>query len=225
MAIAKFGSIVTGMRGSIAGVTYGMWRGIPVVSRKRRPVRRHGYEQGVIRSTLSFCARYWQTLTNLQRSSWEDYANQHPRTNSLGDTFTLTALQQFISLNTVALRLGGFGALQDDAPIIIPPASVASLVLSDGLADGVITATVTMNGVGLATDFLEIWVSGANQSPARSYEIQRMVADKAVAGNLLTGDTAAGVIDMWYWVQVRYVDEFGQVTPWVNAHWQAPDVA
>ncbi|MCW7072267.1 MAG: hypothetical protein OCU12_08105 [Methanophagales archaeon] len=62
-------------------------------------------------------------------------------------------------------------------------------------------------------------------SPGRVEVHQRFHTDQNVAGNL----TQATVVDLqaefWYWLQVRYVDKFGQTTAWMLTQHQAPTVA
>lgn len=114
--------------------------------------------------------------------------------------------------------------MYDSPPLAVPAAALASLVASDGVASGAIVLTWTFQGVGSADDFVEIWISPANMGENRAFEIQPMKFSTSKAGNLLTATIADLVPEAWYWFNVRYVDEFGQVTAWMNEQWQAPTI-
>jgi hypothetical protein len=48
----------------------------------------------------------WQSLTAAQREAWANYAEQTPRTDSLGQPLVLTGQQQYVANNTPRLAAG-----------------------------------------------------------------------------------------------------------------------
>lgn len=92
--------------GSLAGQTssrnrFGQYRRTRAV-----PVNVNSSAQQATRSNLSSQAIAWRSLSDVQREAWTSYAADHPRTNSLGQTITLTGFQMFVSVNSRLLSLG-----------------------------------------------------------------------------------------------------------------------
>lgn len=78
------------------------------------PVNPGTTAQTLARSILATLARFWKTLTSAQRLAWKSLALQVPRTDSLGQTITLSGFQEFISVNA---KRNAFGdATVSDAP-------------------------------------------------------------------------------------------------------------
>jgi hypothetical protein len=222
MAVVKNPLMSEKARGSVEGVTFSSWRGMAVAKRKSRPVRRRRSGQPRARSLLGFLSRYWGDLTDVQREAWRDYAANHPRPDKFGGTFQMTGSQAFTSLNHQAIRLGGYAALLEDPPASDPPASVDSLGAEDGISPVQIVLTWTLFGTPVATDFNEVWESRPYLSPGRVEIHEQYRFLKSNAGDDLEANVSGLQPGMWYWFQVRYVDEFGQVTAWVNVHHQCP---
>src|SRR6187455_3387360 len=83
--------------GSIAGQTssrnrFGQYRRTRAV-----PVNVNSPAQTVVRGYLIEASQAWRNLTDAQRDSWNSYALDHPRVDSLGQTITLTGHQIFVS--------------------------------------------------------------------------------------------------------------------------------
>jgi len=212
-------------KGSIEGVTYTGWRGLSVAKRKARPVRRMRRVQPSNRSLLAFLARYWGDLTDDQRQEWRDYGANHPRPDGFGGTFQMTGHQAFISLNHERLRLyGGAIAVLTNPPTTDPVASIAEVVCSDGPASGEIVVGWSHYGTGDPADRCEVWVTRGYASPGRVEVHTQYRSEASVPGGVQTYTITGLIPEMWYWVRVRYVDQYGQVTAWVVDQWQAPKV-
>lgn len=208
-------------RGTVSGLTFSNWRGLGTCRRKPVPVKRAMSAQPTNRSILGFLAREWGDLTDSQRAEWANYAVNHPRTDSLGMVYVLTGEQQYISLNHVAMRFGGFPALQTVPPLTDPQAALATLVASDPGVAGQVRVDWTLYGVGDATDFTEVWVAGPFISPGREIVWNRFAYYDKVAGTALTMVVGGLRATLWYHFQVRYADKFGQVTAWLRAKFAA----
>ena len=123
-------------------------------------------------------------------------------------------------------RAAGIG----EAPITTPPAaacpaSVATLVLTDGLADGTITATWTANGSASADDFWEVSVGKPYQGGGRLEGNGSFKRFGTVIGTTLTLDVTGIPVGFNVFIRVRYVDQYGQASVWMQDQRTAPDVA
>lgn len=106
------------MRGSIGGNTYSRNRGGTYVKRFAAPVNPNTFAQQRARNILATNSVLWQSLTQAQRDAWTAWSDSNPRTNSLGQSITLTGHQMFCSLNS-NLRTATM------TPVAVPPTVVA----------------------------------------------------------------------------------------------------
>ncbi len=223
MAKVSFGTVVTGISGSIEGVTFARGSNGTYCKKKGMPVCRERGLQPAYRSLIGYLSRYWgKTLDQAERDLWKAYADAHPRTNALGQSYRMSGINAFTSLCAQATRIFGEPGAPFLPPVTIPNASCASLVGSDGVVGGSIVLTWTENGTGLITDMWEIQMSAPAQSPGQSPEGQAYVQVALVAGGTETATLTDLLIMAWYWFRVRYVDQYGQVTAWVYEQYQAP---
>jgi len=202
-------------KGSIGGNTYSAWRGLHTVRRKPVPARRMRTTQPKNRSLLGFLSREYGTLSDGERDLWETYALNHPHPDRFGGTFILSGQNAYVMLNHTALRMLGMGKLQTTPPTDPPPGSIYSLAVITGITDpGDIDCEWVPAGSPAASDYFEIRIAGPFQSPARQEVHSRFRYVAIVTGNQ-TEFTIAGLVeDTWYWVNIRYFDEYGQITAW-----------
>jgi hypothetical protein len=164
---------------------------------------------------LGFLSREYGTLTDGQRDLWETYALNHPHPDRFGGTFILSGHNAYIMLNHSSVRIGNIGALQITPPTEPPVASLNFFTVETGVTNpGDIDVSWAFLGVGIATDWVELRIAGPFQSPARQEVHSRFRHQLAAAGNLELATIAGLVEDAWYWVNGRYMDEFGQITAW-----------
>lgn len=121
--------------GSLAGVTssrnrFGQYRRTRAI-----PVNPASTAQGLARTRLAEAAAAWRDLTAIQRAGWESLGLQLTRTDSLGQTYTLTGFQAYVSIN--ALNDAAGNATVSDAPAISTPPSL-------------LTATITLTAAALS---------------------------------------------------------------------------
>lgn len=108
--------------GSIAGSTssrnrFGQYRRTRAI-----PVNPSSTFQQTVRARLQLNAAEWRTLTALQRSGWDSLGASITRTDSLGQTYTLTGAQAYASVN--ANRLAAGDAVVTDAPGLSTPETI-----------------------------------------------------------------------------------------------------
>jgi len=204
-------------KGSVAGLTYSMWRGINTVKAKPKPVTRHVIEQPANRALLGYLSRAWGLLTDAQRQLWRDYAAEHPYPDGFGGTFILTGNQMYNALNHNAIRLGNVSAEQDEPPTVDPVASILAFTAETGeTLPGDIDLVWAHLGTPVADDFNEIWISPFLGSEGKVNVDSRMRYYTQASGvtSMLTIPNL--LMYAWYWIKIRYIDKFGQKTAW---HW------
>jgi hypothetical protein len=70
----------------------------------------------------------WRTLTDAQRLGWKTLGENMTRTDSLGQTYTLTGQQAFASVNRNLLTYGA--VMATTAPAFTPPVSITSATVT-----------------------------------------------------------------------------------------------
>ena len=101
MAICSFGGGVSGIRGTIAGVTYSASRAGPYCRAWARPTRRTTTPASLARSALGALAAEWRALSQANRDAWDVWAAApaQARTNSLSETYYMSGFQAFCSIS------------------------------------------------------------------------------------------------------------------------------
>lgn len=121
--------------GSVAGVTssrnrFGQYRRTRAI-----PVNPNSSYQGVVRDRMAVNAAAWRALTSTQRAGWTTLGAAMARTDSLGQTYTLTGFSAYCSVNNNNLAAGN--AVVSDAPALTTPS-------------GLLTATITLTAAAMS---------------------------------------------------------------------------
>lgn len=150
--------------GSVAGVTssrnrFGQYRRTRAI-----PVNPNTASQGAIRTRFASLTAAWSDLTAAQRAGWADLAASITRTDALGQSYTMSGAQCYLSINMNNLDAGN--AIVSDAPAKVSP-------------DALLTAVVTTTGGTLSLAYTatplptgaRVFVYASPQrSPGRSFE-------------------------------------------------------
>jgi hypothetical protein len=134
------------------------------VRRRAVPVNPASDRQTLARSVTQANAAEWRNLTDSQRAGWIALGAQMTRADSLGNIYTLTGLQAFLSINNT--RLANGQARTADAPAMITPDPLSGASLTLNAAAFSIAFTPTPLG---ADEQLQIWASPP-RSAGRSFE-------------------------------------------------------
>lgn len=104
----KFKSqIITQASGSIGGITASHNRGGMYFRARSIPTNPGTSFQTAVRNIMTSLVTYWtETLTAAQRTSWNVYAANVPRLDTLGESRLITGQQTFISYNTPRIQAG-----------------------------------------------------------------------------------------------------------------------
>lgn len=88
----------------------------------------------------------WKGLTAAQRAGWTDFGGNFSRTDSLGQTYSLTGFQAYCSVNNNNLAAGN--AVVADAPVFSLPYPLVSITLTLTSASFSVAYTVTPLAAG-----------------------------------------------------------------------------
>jgi hypothetical protein len=121
--------------GSLGGNTsshnrYGQYR-----RRRATPVNPRSTSQGVVRARMSLNAAAWRTLTDNQRAGWRDLGAEITRSDSMGQTHTMTGFNCYCMVNNNKLAAGD--SVLTDAPAVTtptPPTTVTITLTSAALS-------------------------------------------------------------------------------------------
>lgn len=102
----KFKSqIMTAASGSVGGLTASHNRGGQYFRARTIPVNPGSQYQQDVRNAINTLTSRWRTtLTPSQRSDWQVWADNSPRTDSLGEQRIMTGLQAYCSMNTPRIQ-------------------------------------------------------------------------------------------------------------------------
>lgn len=114
MAVIKFGSVVTGGRGSLGGSTIQPDRSGHIWRNKPMPKKSRTQAQSVIRSINKTMQAGWRSLTDQDRKVWNDYAINKPVFNRSGEKHPLSGHSLWMKYQFLYLRV--------NAPFELDPA-------------------------------------------------------------------------------------------------------
>lgn len=145
MAKILFGNIAGDARGSTGAITFSRNRNGAYARQKVSPVQPRTPIVTAKRNLLAALAKTWRTLTDGQRAGWGTIGNTIVRTDTLGQTYTLSGFQAFVAYSNgqsnVSILNGG-GVTITENPI--PLASYSTL---SGLT---LTPDISSNNMDLA---------------------------------------------------------------------------
>lgn len=116
MALAKYGGIISELRGKEAGVIFSRNAYGSYMKQKVSPVNPQTQNQLSQRTLMGNLAQVWATLTAGQKDSWDNLGSQVTRVNRFGDTTYYTGFSIFMKLNRNIVLAGGSAA--DEAPSV-----------------------------------------------------------------------------------------------------------
>lgn len=111
--------------GSYQGITSSRNRFGQYVRTRATPVQPRTTFQVQTRARQSTNAAAWRALTSTQREGWTSLGLEMTRTDSLGQTYSLTGFQAYCSVNNVLAAAGS--TLVSDAPALSTPTGPATV--------------------------------------------------------------------------------------------------
>ena len=128
------------------------------------PVNPRTTAQGTVRARLAFNAAKWRTITDAQRAAWATLGLSMVRPDALGQNYSLTGFQAFVSVNNNLLEAGEATIVA--APAIVTPTAITSVTVTLTAAAFSVVFAATPLGAGESL-FL---FAGPGRSAGRSFE-------------------------------------------------------
>ena len=144
MAIFKVGLVVSDIKGTSGGTVFSANKGGNYTRRYKKPTNRNSEKQHAVRSAFGSMTGAWRTLTELQRSSWNEGAVHFPMMNKLGESKILSGQQLFNKLNNNLIQLGQ--SILETCPIPQSFPEVSVVVDSNVTTGNVLTVTISYDG-------------------------------------------------------------------------------
>lgn len=137
-ALLKAGPLVSEISGRVANVIFSSNLGGAYARTGVIPLNPQSEFQAEVRSVLSYLSKEWSdTLTDAQRTAWEEFSKKNKVQNRLGDSIELTGIAMFCRLNANNSLLCPPGA-----PVLLdPPSSLNVLPLTKLTVIDAIAAT------------------------------------------------------------------------------------
>ena len=134
MAIVKFTAIVDEIRGSIGGTTF--QRNAYGWSIKRKPniIRPNTLRQQVSKTSFGSITRYWSTLSQVNRDSWDTYASTYPIPSIKNPSVDITGFNYFVKYHLIKFTTGSRSFL-DNATAVAGSLTFTSFVLESNNLD------------------------------------------------------------------------------------------
>jgi len=162
--------------GSVAGTTHSRNSFGQYVRTRAIPVNPSSVAQAVARASLGARAAAYRALTDAQRAGWESLGLMLTRTDSLGQTYTLSGLQAYVSVN--ALNAAAGNAVVADAPALTTPGTLTTAVITLTAA----ALSIAYTGTPLAAGVRLFSFASPQRSAGRNYESDyRLIAVSAAA--------------------------------------------
>lgn len=108
MAIIKIGPPLSGIRGTIGGITFSANGSGTYAKLWAPPVNPRSPNQATQRAYVSRMPELWRDMTDAQRAAWDTFAalGAQELTNSLGEAYYASGLNWFVKCNVRLLRVG-----------------------------------------------------------------------------------------------------------------------
>lgn len=160
MAIIKVGSLISDIKGLVGGLIFARNKGGLYVKNFATPINPQTTRQTDVRNDFATLVDDWQSrLIGLERTAWNDYGENNPVLNRLGELINISGLNWFIKLN--ALRLQASLTVVDDPPIGsstgVPDTTLSVDDIDLGGASIDVGFNVALNWVGTDGDAMAVF--------------------------------------------------------------------
>lgn len=152
MAIFTPGVAVGQISGRVGGNVFSHNRGGQYIRNGSIPTNPDTPYRAQIKGWLAEASQHWLSLSQAQRTAWNEYASNNPWINRLGRSISLNGQQTCVQLN--ARILGVAGTKIDIPPLSDPPAAIGGVTLTADIGSG---------------DFELAWTTGALATGLKLY--------------------------------------------------------
>jgi hypothetical protein len=196
-------------RGRVGGLIYNTHRGKAVVRVKVAPSQPQSEQQLLVRSRAVFLSREWATLSDAQRTTWNDYAENHLDTDWTGNPKRISGFNWYIRCNMALLAMGG--TILTSAPVTSAPDAPTNFVCSFA-TPSIDVSWDAYAGTDISVDIWKVGPgSGGSQLPIEDGRHNQYASGETAAAEI------ANLQSGFYRIFARAVDETsGLTSPWVS---------
>lgn len=126
----KFGAIVTDGRGKIGGHVASKNRAGAYLRTKVTPTNPNTVAQVQARNILASISQMWQTLTDSQRSGWNDAVKEWGTTDIFGDIKNPSGINLFVKINANLINVGFSQLLDAPRKMEVPSVVITTAILN-----------------------------------------------------------------------------------------------
>lgn len=198
----KFGAIVTDGRGKIGGHVASKNRAGAYLRTKVTPSNPNTVAQMQARSILASLSQRWQTLSESQRSGWNDAVKEWGTTDIFGDIKNPSGINLFVKLNANLISVGLPQVSDVPAKSEIPAVIVMDAVYR------ISTDTITITFDSLLADG---YIALVRATPRLSDGVSFVKSQFRVIGY---GNVSTGILHL----AGAYSNKFGDVQVGANVH-------
>lgn len=161
MAIVKYGPLVTGILGQLAGSIFSQNASGPYVKGWARSSNPRVERQSIFRANWSALPTAWRGLTGAQQTAWDTYAALPAQqlTNALGENYFVSGFNWFITINQQRFSVGD--SIRNAAPTVAKPATPTISTFSVFKTSGTSNTNVTFPSGTFSPNFrILLFISG-----------------------------------------------------------------
>lgn len=152
MAKVKFGVIVTGIRGTVGGMTFSANASGSHARIWTRSSNPRSTLQQTARNRLATNALSWRSVSPTDQATWAAYAAANPQTDVFGNTYYWTAFQAYVKINGQLLYVNR--APSPTAPTSTVPAAPTGCTATLAVSSTPCVITITTAEFSPSCDFL-----------------------------------------------------------------------
>jgi len=128
MARVTYGESITEYAGSIGGVTFLRNASGPIAKLRSRPPVNPSPDQSIHQAYIAKLVAYWPTLSQGNKTLWNNFAVDHKHTTPWGVSKTLSGFQWFISANILRHKYDNYIFPSPQAWEVLDPPDIFTLV-------------------------------------------------------------------------------------------------
>lgn len=193
MALIAAGSVVSDIRGSIAGTTYSRNKGGLYARARVAPINRNTPAQTLVRNNFATNAKLWSgTFTADERAAWTAFAAANPLVNILGASIIVSGLAMAQKLNQVLSQVGAATITAPPPDLSVPALAPASGVVVDDTGP-TMEVTTTAQAVVAGAKYYIFATPGL--SPGKTPQTSQFRYIGAYAG--VAAATSVSFVDNW----------------------------
>jgi hypothetical protein len=220
MALVR-STILSVISGSINGTTFSRNASGAYARNRTVPVNPNTPTQVQARAALSINAVAWKTLTDAQRDTWRDYAQNTPVQNRIGETIHLSGFAWFMKINSFISFIGE--TVRTTAPT---QPGVGGPIVNMGITADISDQEFTVASAEAAPGFdnaaavWAVWISSPQSAGKTFFKGPWNYAGNEI-GSALVGrvflPSAPIATGQLYFYRARYIDQYGRLSSeWIS---------